>query len=66
MGTQALLGVEIFFLILTSVVVALRLWVRLKMKKAVFGWDDIFLTMSYVRFAGFDGRLCVKRLGHSC
>lgn len=45
---NSLIGVQVFFLLLASVVVALRLCVRLRIKKAAFGLDDVFLTISYV------------------
>lgn len=44
-----LFGVFIFFLTLNTIVVGLRLYVRLWLKKSVFGWDDVFLVITYVR-----------------
>lgn len=45
--TQLLL-LCIFFLTLDTVAVGLRLYVRLRLKSASFGWDDVFLTITYV------------------
>lgn len=47
-GDDHLLGVFIFFLTLNTIVVSLRLYVRLWLKKSAFGWDDVFLILTYV------------------
>lgn len=49
MGHNHLLGVFVFFITLNTIVVGLRLYVRLWWKKSVFGWDDVFLILTYVR-----------------
>lgn len=56
-----LISVASFFLILTTFVVGLRILVRLKLGgKGAFGWDDVFLVVSYVRLTlpdyGHDSR----------
>lgn len=43
-----LLGVFVFFLTLNTIVVSLRLYIRLWLKKSAFGWDDVFLIITYV------------------
>lgn len=47
-GTH-LLGVFVFFLTLNTLVVGARLYVRLWLKRSAFGWDDVFLLLTYVR-----------------
>lgn len=49
MNDTHLLGVFVFFLTLNTIVVSARLYVRLWMKKSAFGWDDVFLLLTYVR-----------------
>lgn len=41
-------GVLIFFILLDSAVVCLRMYVRLYLKKSQFGYDDVFLLITYV------------------
>lgn len=47
-----LVGITIFFTVLNTVTVALRIVARTKLSKGAFGWDDIMLVITYVRFAG--------------
>lgn len=48
MEDSHLFGVFVFFLTLNTIVVSLRLYLRLWLKKSAFGWDDAFLIMTYV------------------
>ncbi|KAK2614253.1 hypothetical protein N8I77_001099 [Diaporthe amygdali] len=43
-----LLGLLIFFSVLNTITVGLRLLVRTRLTKGAFGWDDIALVFSYV------------------
>lgn len=43
------LGLFVFFPILTTITVGLRLFVRVKLCKGAFGWDDVALLITYVR-----------------
>lgn len=43
-----LLGLLIFFSVLCTITVGLRLLVRTKLTKGAFGWDDVVLVFSYV------------------
>lgn len=42
------IGLFIFFPILTTITVGLRLFVRIKLCKGAFGWDDVALIITYV------------------
>ncbi|KAI3395112.1 hypothetical protein diail_1727, partial [Diaporthe ilicicola] len=42
-----LLGLLIFFSVLNTITVGLRLLVRTKLTKGAFGWDDVVLVFSY-------------------
>lgn len=45
-----LVGVTIFFTVLNTITVALRILARTKLSKgARFGWDDFMLVVTYVR-----------------
>lgn len=52
MSTQDLhnqtIGLFIFFPILCTVTLALRLYVRTKLCKGAFGWDDVALIITWV------------------
>lgn len=43
-----LLGLLIFFSVLCTITVGLRVLVRTKLTKGAFGWDDVALVISYV------------------
>lgn len=43
-----LLGLLIFFSVLCTITVGLRVLVRTKLTKGAFGWDDVALVFSYV------------------
>lgn len=43
-----LLGLLIFFSVLCTISVGLRVLVRTKLTKGAFGWDDVALVFSYV------------------
>jgi hypothetical protein len=43
-----LLGLLIFFSVLCTITVGLRVFVRTKVTKGAFGWDDVALVISYV------------------
>lgn len=47
-GGTHLIGLFVFFLTLNTIVVGLRLYVRLWLKKSAFGWDDVFMILTYV------------------
>lgn len=42
------LGLFVFFTVLTTITVGLRLFVRMKLCKGAFGWDDIALVITWV------------------
>lgn len=44
-----LVGVTVFFTVLNTITVALRLFARTKLSKGAFGWDDVMLVVTYVR-----------------
>lgn len=44
------LGVLIFFSALCTTTVGLRVFVRTRLTKGAFGWDDVSLVISYVSF----------------
>lgn len=43
-------GVTLFFTVLNTITVALRIFARTKLSKGAFGWDDIMLLITYVGF----------------
>lgn len=43
-----LVGVTIFFTVLNTITVALRIFARTKLSKGAFGWDDSMLIITYV------------------
>lgn len=43
-----LLGLLIFFSVLCTITVGLRVLVRTKLTKGAFGWDDAALVFTYV------------------
>lgn len=47
-----LLGLLIFFSVLCTITVGLRVLVRTKLTKGAFGWDDVALVFSYVSLFG--------------
>lgn len=42
------IGLFVFFTVLTTITVGLRLFVRMKLCKGAFGWDDIALVVTWV------------------
>lgn len=54
-----LVGVTLFFTVLNTITVALRIFARTKLSKGAFGWDDIMLVITYVCFYFFYWYLCV-------
>lgn len=46
-----LVGITIFFTVLNTITVALRIFARTKLSKGAFGWDDAMLIITYVSFA---------------
>ncbi|KKY31808.1 putative p-type atpase [Diaporthe ampelina] len=53
-----LLGLLIFFSVLCTITVGLRVLVRTKLTKGAFGWDDVALVFSYVGMIVFVA-LCI-------
>lgn len=43
------IGLFIFFPILTTITVGLRVYVRTRVNRDAFGWDDVTLVVTYVR-----------------
>lgn len=43
-----LVGVTVFFIVLNTVTVGLRIFARTRLAKGAFGWDDAFLIFTYV------------------
>lgn len=43
-----LVGITIFFTVLNTITVALRIFARTKLSKGAFGWDDAMLIITYV------------------
>lgn len=43
-----LIAIFALFLTLDTIAVGLRLFVRLRLQRSAFGWDDVFLTLTYV------------------
>lgn len=46
-----LVGAAIFFIILNTITVGLRIFARTKLSKGAFGWDDVMLIVTYVSCA---------------
>lgn len=46
-----LVGITIFFTVLNTITVALRILARTKLSKGALGWDDIMLIITYVRIS---------------
>lgn len=42
------IGLFVFFPVLTTISVGLRLFVRTRLCKGAFGWDDVALLVTYV------------------
>lgn len=42
------IGLFVFFPVLTTISVGLRLFVRTRLCKGAFGWDDVTLLVTYV------------------
>lgn len=42
------IGLFIFFPILTTITVSLRIYVRTRVNRGSFGWDDVALVVTYV------------------
>lgn len=42
------IGLFVFFPVLTTITVGLRLFVRTRLCKGAFGWDDVALVVTYV------------------
>lgn len=55
-----LVGITIFFTVLNTITVALRIFARTKLSKGAFGWDDTMLIITYVSFA----RLLFQEYSH--
>lgn len=45
---DVVVGLLIFFPVLTTITVGLRLFVRTRLCKGAFGWDDVALVVTYV------------------
>lgn len=45
---ERLVGLLIFFCLLDTITVALRVFVRTTLSKGAFGWDDVALVVTYV------------------
>lgn len=45
---EQLVALFVSFLTLNTIAVGLRLYVRLRLQSSAFGWDDVFLTITYV------------------
>lgn len=43
-----LVGVTIFFTVLNTITVTLRIYARTILTKGAFGWDDVMLIVTYV------------------
>ncbi|KAK2596286.1 hypothetical protein N8I77_013182 [Diaporthe amygdali] len=43
-----LIGLFVFFTVLNTISVGLRVLVRTKLTKGAFGWDDVALVFTYV------------------
>lgn len=42
------IGLFVFFPVLTTITLGLRLFVRTRLCKGAFGWDDVALVVTYV------------------
>lgn len=42
------IGLFVFFPLLTTITVGLRLWVRTRVNRGSFGYDDVALLITYV------------------
>lgn len=43
-------GLFVFLIVLNTITIGLRVFVRTKLTKGAFGWDDVALIFSYVSF----------------
>ncbi|KAJ4387115.1 hypothetical protein N0V93_007703 [Gnomoniopsis smithogilvyi] len=49
-GYDLIVGSIVFFMVLNTIAIALRVFVRTVLSKGAFGWDDIFLIVTYVGY----------------